>query len=117
MKRAAGSLRIASMVGKVTVLVVPSACRSVTTSMSFCWGKGDLFVERIGEHVLGDLIPLRRMLDAGLIVGCGTDWGPKNVFEHVALAETHEFAGSGRRNDGPAQRVEAVLRYLFPVRE
>ncbi len=77
----------------------------VTTSMSFSWGKGDLFVERIGEHVLGDLIPLRRMLDAGLVVGCGSDWGPKNVFEHLALAETHEFAGSGRRNDGPAQRV------------
>jgi predicted amidohydrolase YtcJ len=76
-----------------------------TTSMSFSWGKGDLFVERMGEHVLGDLIPLRRMLDAGMIVGCGTDWGPKNVFEHVTLAETHEFAGSGRRNDGPAQRV------------
>ncbi len=77
----------------------------VTTSMSFSWGKGDLFVERIGEHVLGDLIPLRRMLDAGLVVGCGTDWGPKNVFAHVALAETHEFARSRRRNDGPAQRV------------
>lgn len=77
----------------------------VTTSMSFVWGKGDLFAERIGEHVLADLIPLRRMLDAGLIVGCGSDWGPKNVFEHVALAETHEFCGSGRRNDGPAQRV------------
>jgi predicted amidohydrolase YtcJ len=77
----------------------------VTTSMSFSWGKGDLFVERIGEHVLPDLIPLRRMLDAGLVVGCGTDWGPKNVFEHLALAETHAFAGSGRRNDGPAQRV------------
>jgi hypothetical protein len=77
----------------------------VTTSMSFSWGKGDLFTERIGPHVLPDLIPLRRMLDAGLVIGCGTDWGPKNVFEHVALAETHEFAGSGRRNDGPAQRV------------
>jgi predicted amidohydrolase YtcJ len=76
-----------------------------TTSMSFSWGKGDLFVERVGEHVLADLIPLRRMLDAGMVVGCGSDWGPKNVFEHVALAETHEFAGSGRRNDGPAQRV------------
>jgi predicted amidohydrolase YtcJ len=76
-----------------------------TTSMSFSWGKGDLFVERVGEHVLPDLIPLRRMLDAGMVVGCGSDWGPKNVFEHVALAETHEFAGSGRRNDGPAQRV------------
>jgi predicted amidohydrolase YtcJ len=86
----------------------------ITTSMSFCWGKGDLFVERVGEHVLPDLIPLRRMLDAGLVVGCGSDWGPKNVFEHVALAETHAFAGSGRRNDGPAQRVtreEALLMW------
>jgi hypothetical protein len=45
------------------------------------------------------------MLDVGLVVGCGTDWGPKNVFEHVALAETHEFCGSGRRNAGRAQRV------------
>src|SRR5262249_53538577 len=76
-----------------------------TTSMSFCWGKGDLFAERIGDHVLADLIPLRRLLGAGLVGGCGSDWGPKNIFEHIALAETHEFAGSGRRNDGPAQRV------------
>jgi hypothetical protein len=43
-----------------------------TTSLSFCWGKGDLFAERIGERVLADLIPLRRMLDAGLIVACGS---------------------------------------------
>jgi hypothetical protein len=77
----------------------------VTTSMSFSWGKGDLLGERIGEHVWPDLIPLRRMLDAGLRVACGTDWGPKNVFEHLALAETHRFAGSGRQNRGPAQPV------------
>jgi predicted amidohydrolase YtcJ len=77
----------------------------VTTSMSFSWGKGDLFVERIGEHVLPHLIPLRRLLDAGMRVACGTDWGPKNVFEHVALALTHRFCGSGRTNLGPAQRV------------
>ncbi len=77
----------------------------VTTSMSFCWGKGDLFVERIGAHVLPDLIPLRRLLDAGMTVACGTDWGPKNVFEHLALAMTHRFCGSGRSNLGPAQRV------------
>jgi hypothetical protein len=77
----------------------------VTTSMSFSWGKGDLFVERIGEHVLQHLIPLRRLLDAGMTVACGTDWGPKNVFEHIALAMTHRFAGSGRSNLGPAQRV------------
>src|SRR5262249_38961501 len=59
----------------------------VTTSMSFSWGKGDLIGERIGEHAWRDLIPLRRLLDAGLTVGCGTDWGPKNIFEHIGLAE------------------------------
>jgi len=86
----------------------------VTTSMSFSWGKGDLLGERIGPHVWPDLIPLRRLLDAGLIVGCGTDWGPKNVFEHVQLAEAHRFAGSGHRNDGAPQRVsrsEALLMW------
>jgi predicted amidohydrolase YtcJ len=77
----------------------------VTTSMSFSWGKGDMFMERIGAHVLPDLIPLRRMLDAGMTVACGTDWGPKNVFEHLQLALTHRFCGSGRSNLGPAQQV------------
>ncbi len=77
----------------------------VTTSMSFSWGKGDLFVARIGPHVLEHLIPLRRLLDAGMTVACGSDWGPKNIFEHLQLALTHRFATSGRSNLGPAQRV------------
>ena len=77
----------------------------VTTSMSFSWGKGDLFLERIGAHVLEHLIPLRRLLDAGMTVACGSDWGPKNIFEHIQLALTHRFAVSGRSNLGPAQRV------------
>ncbi len=89
----------------------------VTTSMSFSWGKGDLFIDRMGEHVLPDLIPLKRMLDAGMTVACGSDWGPKNVFEHVALATTHEFCGSGRRNDGPAQRVERAEALAMWTRE
>lgn len=80
----------------------------VTTSMSFSWGKGDLFAARMGRHVWDDLIPLRRLLDAGLVVACGTDWGPKNVFEHLELAQTHRFASSGHRNDGPAQAVGAA---------
>ena len=86
----------------------------VTTSMSFSWGKGDLFAERIGRHVWPDLIPLRRMLAAGLRVACGSDWGPKNVFEHLELAETHRFYVSGHRNLGPAQPVsrhEALLMW------
>ena len=84
----------------------------VTTSMSFSCAKGDLFEKRIGAHVWADLIPLKRLLDAGLLVAAGSDWGPKNVFEHIALAQTHEFWGSGRRNDGPAQKVsrEQALR-------
>jgi hypothetical protein len=86
----------------------------ITTSMSFCWGKGDLLEERVGRHVWKDLIPLRRLLDAGLVVACGSDWGPKNIFEHIGLAQTHQFCGSGRCNDGPAQAVsgeEAVLMW------
>ncbi len=77
----------------------------VTCSMSFSWGKGDMFAQRIGPQVLEHLIPLRRMIDAGMIVACGSDWGPKNIFEHVELALTHRFCGSGRINLGPAQRV------------
>jgi predicted amidohydrolase YtcJ len=89
----------------------------VTTSMSFSWGKGDLFIERMGEHVLGDLIPLRRMLDEGLRVACGTDWGPKNVFEHIELAETHRLCVSGRRNAGPAQAVTRAEALAMWTRE
>jgi predicted amidohydrolase YtcJ len=86
----------------------------ITTSMTFSWGKGDLYSERIGEHVRDSLGPLRRLLDAGLTVACGSDWGPKNVFEQIELAQTHRFCGSGYRNLGPAQpvtREEAVLMW------
>jgi hypothetical protein len=89
----------------------------VTTSMSFSWAKGDLFAERMGEHVLQDLIPLRRLLDAGLTVGCGTDWGPKNIFEHVQLAETHRFCVSGRQNPGPGQAVTRRESLLMWTRD
>jgi hypothetical protein len=77
----------------------------VTTSMSFSWGKGDLMGERIGRHVWDDLIPLRRLLDAGLRVACGSDWGPKNIFEQIQLAQTHRFEGSQHCNQGPGQPV------------
>ena len=89
----------------------------VTTSMSFSWGKGDMFRERIGEHVLPDLIPLRRLVDAGCRVACGSDWGPKNVFEQIALGTTHEFCVSKRRNDGPAQPVSRAESLAMWTRE
>ena len=86
----------------------------VTISMSFTFGKGDMLVERIGADVMDDFLPLRRFLDAGMAVAAGTDWGPKNPWEQIQLALTHEFAGSGRRNLGPAQTVtreEAVAMW------
>jgi predicted amidohydrolase YtcJ len=73
----------------------------VTTTMSFSWGKGELVRERLGEHLLPDFIPLARLLDAGLHVGCGSDWGPKNVFEHIALAVEPYYAASGRKAATP----------------
>jgi predicted amidohydrolase YtcJ len=76
----------------------------ITTSMSFSYFKQHTFRERIGNDVLKDLIPLRRELDHGFTVGCGTDWGPANIFEHVALAETHAAVGGGR-NDTPGHSV------------
>jgi predicted amidohydrolase YtcJ len=83
-----------------------------TTSMSFSWGKGELVRERLGEQMLEHLIPLRRLLDAGLHVGCGTDWGPKNVFEQIALAVEPTYAGSGARAPTPGvTRAEALAMW------
>ena len=88
----------------------------LTTSMSFCWGKGDLFREKIGDGRLDDLMPLRRFFDAGFAVAGSSDWGPKNAFEQIQLALTHEFCGSGYRNLGPGQKIsreEAVGMWTF----
>ncbi len=86
---------------------------ALTVSLGFTHGKGDMLRARLGEGVLGHLNPLRRMLDAGLPVAASTDWGPKNPFEAMALAITHEFGGSGHRNDGPAQRVSRIEAYAM----
>lgn len=76
----------------------------ITTSMSFSYFKQHTFRERVGHDVLRDLIPLQRELDHGFQVGCGTDWGPANIFEHIALAEEHPGVMGGR-NDTPAHGV------------
>jgi hypothetical protein len=84
----------------------------ITTSKGFHWGKGDMYGERLGRHVWKDLVPLRRLLDHNLPVGCGTDWGPRNIFEQMQLAVTCEFAGSRHRNLDAGQAVtreEALL--------
>lgn len=68
----------------------------ITSTMSFSWGKGEVVRERFGERFLDDFIPLARLLDAGLHVAAGTDWGPKNVFEHIALAVDPRYGASGK---------------------
>jgi hypothetical protein len=81
----------------------------VTTSMSFPWGKGELIRERVGQPFLADFIPLARMLDAGLRVACSTDWGPKNVFEHIALAVEPYYAASGQAAATPGISRQQAL--------
>lgn len=77
----------------------------LATSMSFSWGKGELYRERIGQPALRDLVPLKRLFDTGANVALGSDWGPGSPWEHMALAESHELAGSGRHNRQPDQPV------------
>lgn len=81
-------------------------------SMSFSWGKGDMYGERVGKDSWRDLVPLGRMVASGANVALGSDWGPARPFEHIALARTHEFAVSGHRNDQPGQpisRLQALM--------
>lgn len=85
---------------------------NLTTTMSFSWGKGELFADRVGEHVLEHLVPLQRFLAAGLTVGCGTDWGPKNIFEHLALAVEPRYGATGRpAATAGISRTEAVATW------
>lgn len=86
----------------------------ITTSVGFAWGKGAMYDERIGRHIWRDMVPLRRLLDAGLDVSGGSDWGPKSPWEQIALAQTHEIAGTDLRNDGPDQvitRMESLAMW------
>ncbi|MGH7804249.1 MAG: amidohydrolase [Candidatus Binatia bacterium] len=99
-------------VAQHSILISPDHIRryaelgfDMTTSVGFAWGKGDIYAERMGRGVWPDLIPLGRMVDAGLNVSCGTDWGPLSIFEQMWLAETHEFCGSGHRNLTPGHAV------------
>ncbi|MDF3341963.1 amidohydrolase family protein [Mycolicibacterium septicum] len=86
----------------------------ITTSVGFAWGKGAMYDKRIGRHIWRDMVPLRRLLDAGLDVSGGSDWGPKSPWEQIALAQTHEIAGTDLRNDGPDQvitRMESLAMW------
>jgi predicted amidohydrolase YtcJ len=90
---------------------------SCTTSMTFCWGEGELLRRSMGSSVLGDLVPLRRLLDAGMAVAGSTDWGPKNPWEQIQLALTHEFGESGHRNLGAPQSISRLEALTMLTRD
>src|SRR4029079_13765422 len=69
-----------------------------TVCCGFTWGKGDVYRRAFGDEVLRDLNPLRRLLDLGMTLSAATDWGPKNPWEQMWLAETHLLGRSGVRN-------------------
>lgn len=83
----------------------------ITTSMSFSFFKQHIYWERMGKDVLHDLIPLKREFDLGFNVSCGTDWGPSNIWEHIAFGETHEnvfnanFNFDGSPNPGTEHNI------------
>ncbi|MGH7905668.1 MAG: amidohydrolase [Candidatus Binataceae bacterium] len=86
----------------------------ITASTSFLWGMGDIYVERMGTAVFRDFNPLKRFFDLGLNVSCGSDWGPKNIFEHMQFAETREFGGTSRRDlsaDQAITREQSLLSW------
>ena len=89
---------------------------TATTSMTFCWGEGDLIRRSMGSRVLPDLLPLRRYFDCDMPLGGATDWGPKNAWEQIQLSLTHEFGESGYRNLGPDQRITRLQALAMMTR-
>ncbi|WP_158245660.1 amidohydrolase family protein, partial [Pseudomonas sp. GW460-13] len=58
---------------------------NLTTSMSFRWGKGDMYRERLGEEMMDQVIPVGRLFASGANTSLGQDWGPFSPFEHMKL--------------------------------
>jgi hypothetical protein len=82
----------------------------VTQCSGFLWAFGDIDAERIGEHILEDLGPTKRLIDHGLNVTASTDWGPANPFEQMWLAETRERSSGVRQKQvGPSITRDETL--------
>jgi predicted amidohydrolase YtcJ len=81
----------------------------VTTTMTYLFGTGDLYLKRFKpefrDRMLSNLLPLRRFLDAGMVLTGGRDWGPNSVFEQIQLALTHRTPG-GFSNLREPQRID-----------
>jgi predicted amidohydrolase YtcJ len=75
----------------------------ITTSASFVYGKSKRVADKFPPAVAEDFIAMRRFVEAGLNLACGTDWGPDNPWLQMALNETREDAATGRRDMLPGR--------------
>lgn len=77
----------------------------VTTCPGFQWGQGASWRTSFGAAAMQNALPLARFLREGIRVAGGSDWGPKNAFEQIMLAETHAIEGD-HANDGSDQTID-----------
>jgi predicted amidohydrolase YtcJ len=82
----------------------------ITVSAGFTFGKGDMFRERFGEGIMGELNIFRAMYDGGLKPAASTDWGPTNPWEQMELAVTH-LTSSGHSNANAPQVITREEAY------
>lgn len=80
---------------------------NLTTSMSFRWGKGDMYRERLGDDLMDQIIPVGRLFASGANTALGQDWGPFSPFEHMKLAQTGELAVSNFHNAESSHTISA----------
>lgn len=64
----------------------------MTISMSFRWGKGDMYRERLGDDMMDKIVPVGSFFASGGNISLGQDWSPFSPFEHMKLAQTGELA-------------------------
>jgi predicted amidohydrolase YtcJ len=70
----------------------------VTTSASFVYGKADVVKTKFTPAVAADFIAMKRFVEAGLNLACGSDWGPAEPWRQLALNETREGAATGHHH-------------------
>jgi len=80
----------------------------VTSSASFVYGKADRVREKFAPAVAADFIALRRFVDAGITLACGSDWGPDSPWHQMALNETREGAASGHHHLESGQALDRL---------
>lgn len=83
----------------------------ITTSASFVYGKSQRVAEKSPESLGHDFIAMRRFVDQGLNLACGTDWGPDNPWRQMALIATR-----WRSRPGAWRKSRCCERWLMALR-